>query len=112
MRVDLAMDLAMDLDLDMNRNENMKEFKEEVSLTDYARRLRMECVTEEQVDELLSELDPSTFKKTSTVARSMVSELKSSQLGARGMEEFMSLQSQILDLEFLIWKLGSRDSFF
>jgi hypothetical protein len=77
-----------------------------MSILKLARRLRLECVTEDQVTEILTEIgDP---QKAATVARSLVSNFGSELLNARGIDEFMRIQNGIQDLQHLLGVLESQ----
>jgi hypothetical protein len=74
-----------------------------MQILEIARHLRLECVTEEQVREVLTEI--SDHPKAAAVARSMVSSLRGDLLEARGIDDFVRIQKDIQDLEFFLWQL-------
>jgi hypothetical protein len=71
-----------------------------MEILDLARTLRLECVSDEQIQDLLSSID--NKKTTKAVAKSLLSTLKTNLLGIEMMGEFSRVQSQIDDLEFLV----------
>jgi hypothetical protein len=71
-----------------------------MEILDLARTLRLECVSDEQIQDLLSAID--NKKTTKAVAKSLLSTLKTNLLGIEMMGEFSRVQSQIDDLEFLV----------
>lgn len=77
-----------------------------MEILELAHRIRMECVTEEQAAEALTEIDD--MRKTIAVAKSLISVFQTDLMDARGLDEFMRLENSIHDLKHLLWLLGEE----